>query len=283
MIRDQIKQYGDFSEFHTKCLCCEKTSHSFSHCPIIHYVPDRDFLIKKSNFNKEQIRKNDFVRKTSKKRMNNLQNIQENAIKATLSITEFLDNENEIPLSENPDENNIDEESVSLLNIKKESEKKIMDSVSKIESMMKFGQTTLLAETSLQKFPTNTLIEGVSFQEFIENESGSPKENNALEESKNLVSEKKTMKKTQRKSEREKIKEEFFLNGFDEIKSFSKYFPEGNVGNILGKIKKKRLLQNFATKKSLRMSLKVKSLKNYSIEGSPRIRPLYAKSNENFK
>ena len=309
MIKDQIKLYGDFSEFHTKCLCCEKSSHTFCHCPIIHYMADRDFLIKKSIFSKEQIRTKDFLRKKSKKRMKNLKNIQENAIKATISIAEFLNNENEFLILENPDENDIEEEYMSSLNIKNESEKKIIDFSSKMESFKptKFGQNAHQGETSIQKFPTNSFTEVVaSLQEFNDNESGSPKENNAEEGDfvknltfektvkknseedsflKNMASEKKVVKNSQKTNEREKIKDELFMTGFDEIKNFSKYFPEGNIGNILRKMQNKSLLIKATPRKSIRMSLRVKRMKNASQEGSPelRIRPLFAKSNVNIK
>lgn len=56
MMRDKIKVLKDFSEFGDKCRFCGKGTHLIFECSKFHYMPDRDFLIKKLNFTAAQIR-----------------------------------------------------------------------------------------------------------------------------------------------------------------------------------------------------------------------------------
>ena len=52
MMKDKIRILKDFSAFDYKCHFCHKQTHLFFECPKIHYIPDRDFLIKKMNHQK---------------------------------------------------------------------------------------------------------------------------------------------------------------------------------------------------------------------------------------
>ena len=49
------------------CLSCGKSSHSFDKCPLIHYIADKDFLIKKHLHDELQQRNPNFSRKKQKK------------------------------------------------------------------------------------------------------------------------------------------------------------------------------------------------------------------------
>ena len=57
MIRDNMKLYKNFSSFSNNCnLCSKKPNHFYSTCPLLHYFPDKHFLISKLNYSKPQIR-----------------------------------------------------------------------------------------------------------------------------------------------------------------------------------------------------------------------------------
>lgn len=57
MIRDQLKFYGvDPARKKGTCECCDKDSHGYLNCPFVHFIPDRDFLVKKSAFSQPQKR-----------------------------------------------------------------------------------------------------------------------------------------------------------------------------------------------------------------------------------
>ena len=57
MIRDQVKFYGvDQADKKSKCECCDKEFHDYLNCPFVHFIPDRDFLVKKSAFSQPQKR-----------------------------------------------------------------------------------------------------------------------------------------------------------------------------------------------------------------------------------
>ena len=77
--------YKNFDVIHEKCNLCFKKTHLSEECDKIHYIPNKDFLVKKLNYSTFQIRQ----KKSSncfrlKKRINALSNItliQSNACK----------------------------------------------------------------------------------------------------------------------------------------------------------------------------------------------------------
>ena len=73
------------------------------------------------------------------------------------------------------------------------------------------------------------------------------------------------------KKGKEKIKDDFFILGFDEIKSFTNYFPAGNIEKIMEKIEKKYYFQ---IKGKRSTTLRLKHLKKTSLKSlSPEISP----------
>lgn len=66
-MKDQIKLYGNYDNSDLKCMCCSKKTHLYHQCPLIHFIPDRDFVIKRSLCSKKQDRTTSFHRKARKK------------------------------------------------------------------------------------------------------------------------------------------------------------------------------------------------------------------------
>lgn len=56
MIRDKMKLYEQFTDLEHLCRFCRKGEHYLRDCTKFHYLPDRDFLIKRMNFSAEQPR-----------------------------------------------------------------------------------------------------------------------------------------------------------------------------------------------------------------------------------
>lgn len=63
MIKDQINLYGDFSKLRTYCFSCKGKNHLVKECPLNHYIPDKEKIIKKLNFYIDNERK-EFLRKS---------------------------------------------------------------------------------------------------------------------------------------------------------------------------------------------------------------------------
>lgn len=81
MMKDKIKNYRNLQEFQKKCLICHNNvAHLSNECSKIHYIPNKDFLIKRLNYSKPQIRKESF-KKRKKFRFQTLKN---------LNITQFF-------------------------------------------------------------------------------------------------------------------------------------------------------------------------------------------------
>ena len=56
-IKDQIKLYSSYQSIDVSCICCSKRSHLYNNCPLLHYIPDTDFLIKRYLYSPVQERK----------------------------------------------------------------------------------------------------------------------------------------------------------------------------------------------------------------------------------
>ena len=65
-MKDQIKLYGNYDNSDLRCICCSKKTHIYHQCPLLHFIPDRDFVIKRSLCSKKQERTT-FHRKERKK------------------------------------------------------------------------------------------------------------------------------------------------------------------------------------------------------------------------
>ena len=66
MIRDQILLYGNCNPIYSRCFCCKQNGHLSNVCPMIHYIPDREKIIKTLMFSNDQIRCQIVSRKTKK-------------------------------------------------------------------------------------------------------------------------------------------------------------------------------------------------------------------------
>ena len=63
MIKDQIQLYGSYLPLKTRCFCCEKMGHIAGECSLIHYLPDKEKIIKTFTYYLDQERNSNFIRK----------------------------------------------------------------------------------------------------------------------------------------------------------------------------------------------------------------------------
>ena len=66
MIRDQIMLYDNLFPLKIRCFCCNQIGHLANNCPLVHFQPDKEKVIKKFNFYLDQERKSDYQRKRIK-------------------------------------------------------------------------------------------------------------------------------------------------------------------------------------------------------------------------
>ena len=65
-MRDKIRIYSNFDDLQKKCNACIKRDHNIFTCPEIHYVPRKDFIIKRYLYS-EPVRERDRVKRKSGK------------------------------------------------------------------------------------------------------------------------------------------------------------------------------------------------------------------------
>ncbi|CAD8177398.1 unnamed protein product [Paramecium pentaurelia] len=55
-------QFEDMSPLHMKCFSCNSSYHRVLQCPLLHYIPDRELIIKRHQYSNHQIRNQHFLR-----------------------------------------------------------------------------------------------------------------------------------------------------------------------------------------------------------------------------
>ena len=67
-MRDSILLYDDYSLMHTKCSSCKLGGHLVGKCPLIHYTPPIDIILRRYNYSEDQMRMLNYDRLELKKR-----------------------------------------------------------------------------------------------------------------------------------------------------------------------------------------------------------------------
>ena len=63
MIKDKMNLSHMYDEVDLKCNICFLKNHQEKDCPVVHYIPDREFIIKRHVFPHVQERDPEFIRK----------------------------------------------------------------------------------------------------------------------------------------------------------------------------------------------------------------------------
>ena len=154
MIRDEIKLLKNLKKYDLSCFSCGNLNHDFDNCPIIHYIPDKQFIIRKYQHYEPQERDFLFERRKIKSKNallinsdfdeswfsglvhENINNNNDNfsqsdeeqlqlVQKSSIELINRLDNGNEIVLINQDDKKNaFEEKSLNDLEMKHESNEK---------------------------------------------------------------------------------------------------------------------------------------------------------------
>ena len=65
-LKDEIKLYNNYKPTQIKCLSCDKQYHLYGDCPLIHFKPNPDFIVKRYLHTPKQERNTNFLRKKKK-------------------------------------------------------------------------------------------------------------------------------------------------------------------------------------------------------------------------
>ncbi|KAL4434925.1 hypothetical protein ABPG74_021264 [Tetrahymena malaccensis] len=65
-IKDSILNYNNYSQLNILCFACQSENHLMGECPLIHYIANKQFLIKKLQFSPPQDSLRTYLRKKSK-------------------------------------------------------------------------------------------------------------------------------------------------------------------------------------------------------------------------
>ena len=68
MIQDQILYNGNYLPLNIRCISCNQLGHIAHQCQLIHFVPDREKIIKRYNYYVDQERTINYIRRGRKKK-----------------------------------------------------------------------------------------------------------------------------------------------------------------------------------------------------------------------
>lgn len=155
MIQDKLLFSTDSSVIEKKCLCCKQFSHRFSFCPKLHFIADKEKIIKNDVFLSRIYKRTPFFRRT--KKLNGLKHFLSNNFAAkkksfiVLNIlpqpppesSNYLDSSEEIEAQDMEDKKRIKDESnlSSLMNSKQEVEEELNKITSHTEKSFHSHQT----------------------------------------------------------------------------------------------------------------------------------------------
>ena len=288
MMRDRIKLYFKYEDIQSKCICCNKEKHNIINCPLLHYVPDTDFLIKRNNFTKPQERNTTFIRSNKKKYNARSQN--HFLINQLLKLnSEFFSDNDSLIIDEN-------ENDVILDLVEKTQNSQIISEKGKFSNIIILLSFTIYVDLDFSKgirrFPTKNYMYSHSqinsISEMDEDNSlspRSPKSPNSPKSPKaklydnkqeftimsNIASginqrtpKAKSMKRMKTSHHMQKSeflfsdtklkplimkKDEFYLFDFDKGRNYITYFPHNNLQNVVSGEKRRSSDLNFDTKR----------------------------------
>lgn len=115
MIKDQIRFYNTYKPLRIRCFACNQIGHIVKNCPLVHFTPDNEKIIKRYNFYDDQERNNIFTRKNL--RGFNALDKKNLVVSSSKKIKDWLQNEKmalltlyDRELSDNSSEETVEEE-----------------------------------------------------------------------------------------------------------------------------------------------------------------------------
>lgn len=274
MIRDEIIFSKDYHLLHKKCFSCERYSHMIEECPKLHYIPNKERIIKSLNYSKFQERK--FVLRSNKKKFNALltkkknSEISKNTFKLLLQQCKAATEISDQSSATEDDDEDYENISVELHSEKNEELCVELKDNDNDNNNLSFGG--LVGGQFSSEILIN--IKGESKKEInksptIENlKSPTSKKVEFHKESKeNMNMSEIKIKKGEKEDNNFHTQINSFvlkdsLDGYDTVKNFKKYFPNSNIERILKNQNSIKMMERGILKKYLAKNYK--KMKNYS-------------------
>jgi len=232
---------------HIICLSCGKSTHSYDQCPFIHYIPDKDFLIKKHLHDEGQQRNANFSRKKQKKfnALINYDFVQSEICNMNSELFSIEDDFLEFPETEFL---NFSMKNSKVMREMKENEEnpRICALENNFFESDKFSDPSPKNNKENDNFQwitrNKTSYEIKNVEKNIEREKKNDKDRAIQSSIKNLVR-KKTSKNLEineekhfEKENNEIFNQKLFDYGFEIFKNYNLYFIEGNAQKIVNKM-----------------------------------------------
>ena len=225
-IKDKIILYRNYECYNLRCIICNQKDHMNCHCPLMHYVPNKENIILRYLYSENQVRK-----PCKRRKMNNFHPLIDK-LKMTKKVKAMK------------------------LCFRKEFKTSNEDSISQEENenIKKF-------EKNLDLRKNESYVEDKPFIKLKEIEADSPiqspKERKLSPIHLNSLFHENNFKKTQRNSSFSLSQE----SNFELSKTFRNYFPEGNITNFVGKLQMNEI---FFSKMPLKKKGEVENLKKFT-------------------
>lgn len=241
MIQEKLKFSEGSSLIERKCLCCKQFSHRFSFCPKLHFIADKEKIIKKMIFSSSVYNRTSFTRKG--KKSNALITINDLTAKKQALILE-------IPKVNLMFEQNL--ECLSILNSLQECDGQEFEE-KKEEEFNKISSKSIKREEGEIENENNIKINNGKkiYSHYNSLESGKKQFNVAYslinqnkcysEDATSEIQEKTNEFRNDNNESKQNLKADILYFFFEKVHNYKNYFPDSNIDIIVKnqKIKKK--------------------------------------------
>lgn len=310
MIRDQVLLYNNCAPMKLRCFCCGQTDHLISACSLVHFLPDKEKVIKKHTFFEPQLRKQEYIRK----------NYRRNAFKSKISLliahkkakealelalkndrkddlnSEFsslMDLEDQ---ERNSDSNDSLDSPKDVKDVMKDRRKGVQPSILMKESAGK--DIKIKREVESMQIPNEASYDGLDLEHTSSKVLAvvegtrlvlSPSEK-SIDDENHVLERKKTKRKTQKKrtgpmgldpivgtsvtgADTIEIKA---LDKFEKGKKYKSYFPEGNMDEAVEKYNKRNMFNTLLKIKEKKKRIQVlQKVSNYTLFSQSLMKTLF--------
>lgn len=258
MIRDKMMNYENLEGLNKKCKTCNKRDHDLFACPNVHFVPRKDFIIKRYLFSKPQLERSKITR-FNKKKGNVLKFLSKIQESASFFEPSNLNHQEEGIFEENDDNySELDVEDNQELMIPLSKIKK-NDSSDQNEIVLKEGEESI--SPTMKNKQSKDLMNGfkIPSSECLDSKQGN--NNNSLQKNNKFNNSKKipsfstinannvSVVKNNQNSDNTN-----WENGFERMHIFSQYFCNNNSNVVL------KSYENYIAKKMTQIN-KLKNIK----------------------
>ena len=312
MIRDHVLLYNNCAPMKLRCFCCSQTDHLVSACSLVHFLPDKEKVIKKHTFYEPQLRYQEYIRKNY--RMNAFKSKSSLLVahkKAKEALELALKNDRKEDLNSefsslmdledqerNTDSNDSLDSPKDVKEVMKDRRKGMQPSILMKESAGKDMKIKRDIEQSIQ-IPNESSYDGLDQLEHASSKVLAAVEGNRLalspsersiDDENHILERKKTKRKTMKKrtgpmgldiivgnsvvgAETMEMKN---LDKFEKGKKYKSYFPEGNMDEVVEKYNRRNMFNALLKIKERKKRIQViQKVSNYTLFSQSLMKTLF--------